>query len=41
MTFCKCSELVAESIPGTILQMGAFLSTNEARTGFQVCAEAL
>ena len=36
MMMCKSAELVAESIPGTILQMGAFLSTSKARTGFQV-----
>ena len=36
MMMCKCTELVTESIPGTILQMNAFLSTSKARTGFQV-----
>ena len=36
MLFCKGTELVTESIPGTILQMSAFLSTSKARTGFQV-----
>jgi len=34
--FCKAAEIVTESIPGTILQMSAFLSTSKARTGFQV-----
>ena len=36
MVFCKSAELVTESIPGTVLQMSAFLSTSKARTGFQV-----
>ena len=36
LTGCKCAELVTESIPGTVLQMSAFLSTSKARTGFQV-----
>ena len=36
MLGCKCIELVTESIPGTILQMSAFLSASKARTGFQV-----
>jgi len=39
LMWCKGAELVAESIPGTILQMGAFISSSKARTGFQVrCA---
>jgi len=33
---CLYTELVTESIPGTILQMIAFLSTSMAQTGFQV-----
>ena len=36
MMLCKSVELVTESIPGTILQMSAFLSASKARTGFQV-----
>jgi len=36
MMMCKGTELVTESIPGTILQMSAFMSTSKARTGFQV-----
>ena len=36
MMSCKCTELATESIPGTILQMGAFLSTRKVLAGFQV-----
>jgi len=36
MLVCKCAELVSESIPGTILQVTAFLTAKGARTDFQV-----